>query len=68
MESLAIYGGEEVGAIIIFFYYSIISMLGYYMFPDVRGNLLAFTSDDDIWLLNLERKDNRPIRLTSGLG
>ncbi|TRM86946.1 peptidase, partial [Sulfolobus sp. E3] len=43
-------------------------MLGYYMFPDVRGNLLAFTSDDDIWLLNLERKDNRPIRLTSGLG
>jgi tricorn protease-like protein len=27
------------------------------MYPDIRGNLLSFTSDDDIWVLDLI--DNR---------
>jgi len=27
------------------------------MYPDIRGNLLSFTSDDDIWVLDLA--DNR---------
>ena len=36
------------------------------MYPDIRGNLLSFTSDDDIWVLDLT--DNRITRVTSGLG
>jgi len=41
-------------------------MKGYYMFPDIRGNTVAFTSDDDIWIMDLSQ--NKPIRLTSGIG
>ncbi|MCY0859973.1 MAG: PDZ domain-containing protein [Sulfolobaceae archaeon] len=38
----------------------------YYLFPDIYRDLLAFTSDDDIWVMNLE--DKKSIRLTNGLG
>ncbi|MEM3269882.1 MAG: PDZ domain-containing protein [Saccharolobus sp.] len=41
-------------------------MKGYYLYPDIRGDLVAFTSDDDIWLLSLN--DMKVIRKTSGLG
>ncbi|ACP49546.1 peptidase S41 [Sulfolobus islandicus Y.N.15.51] len=41
-------------------------MKAYYMYPDIRGDLISFTSDDDVWLLSL--KDMKPLRITSGLG
>ena len=41
-------------------------MKGYYLYPDIRGNLIAFTSDDDVWLMSLD--DMKPIRITSGQG
>ncbi|MBB5252658.1 S41 family peptidase [Sulfurisphaera ohwakuensis] len=41
-------------------------MKGYYLHPDIRENLVAFTSDDDVWLMTLE--DMKPIRVTSGQG
>ncbi|BFH72938.1 S41 family peptidase [Sulfurisphaera javensis] len=39
-------------------------MKGYYLYPDIRENYIAFTSDDDIWLYDGENAK----RLTSGLG
>lgn len=39
---------------------------GYYLFPDIYKDKIAFTSDDDIWIMSL--KDMKPIRLTNGLG
>lgn len=39
-------------------------MKGYYLFPDIRENLITFTSDDDVWLFDGENVK----RLTSGSG
>jgi len=39
-------------------------MKGYYLFPDIRDNYVAFTSDDDIWLFDGESAK----RITSGNG
>ncbi|AHC52323.1 peptidase S41 [Sulfolobus acidocaldarius SUSAZ] len=41
-------------------------MKGYYMYPDIRNDFVAFTTDDDVWLTSL--KDMRPIRVTTDTG
>lgn len=37
-------------------------MKGYYLFPDIKENSIAFTSDDDVWLFDGESVK----RITSG--
>ncbi len=41
-------------------------MKGYYLYPDVNGDQLVFTSDDDIWSVSV--KGGEAIRLTSDMG
>jgi len=40
--------------------------MAYLMYPDIYGNKLAFVTEDDLWIMDLN--DGKPLRLTSGLG
>jgi hypothetical protein len=41
-------------------------MKGYYLYPDIHGDELAFVSDDDVWITGLSPV--QPRRLTVGFG
>jgi tricorn protease len=39
---------------------------GYYLYPDIHGDELAFVSDDDVWITSFSQV--QPRRLTVGFG
>ena len=39
---------------------------GYYRFPTINGDKVAFISENDLWIISL--KDSSPKRLTANMG